>query len=47
MNNPSIVFDKLEIRAKSEQSNPALDRISIRDYIKEVEIGAFQAYQRL
>ena len=42
MNNPSIVFDKLEIRAKSEQSNPALDRISIRDYIKEVEIGAFQ-----
>ena len=40
MNNPSIVFDKLEIRAKSEQSNPALDRISIRDYIKEVEIGA-------
>ena len=47
MNNPSIVFDKLEIRAKSEQSNPALDRISIRDYIKEVEIGAFQVERDL
>ncbi|MDB4085328.1 dihydroneopterin aldolase [Amylibacter sp.] len=47
MNNPSIVFDKLETRAKSEQSNPALDRISIRDYIKEVEIGAFQVERDL
>ena len=47
MNSPSIVFDKLEIRAKSEQSNPALDRISIRDYIKEVEIGAFQVERDL
>ena len=47
MNNPSIVFDKLEIRAKSEHSNPALDRISIRDYIKEVEIGAFQVERDL
>ena len=47
MNNPSIVFDKLEIRAKSEQSNPSLDRISIRDYIKEVEIGAFQVERDL
>ncbi len=47
MNNPSIVFDKLEIRAKSEQSNPTLDRISIRDYIKEVEIGAFQVERDL
>ncbi|MDC1400153.1 dihydroneopterin aldolase [bacterium] len=47
MNNPSIVFDKLEIRTKSEQSNPALDRISIRDYIKEVEIGAFQVERDL
>ena len=47
MNNPSIAFDKLEIRAKSEQSNPALDRISIRDYIKEVEIGAFQVERDL
>ncbi|MDB4079136.1 dihydroneopterin aldolase [Amylibacter sp.] len=47
MNNPSKVFDKLEIRAKSEQSNPALDRISIRDYIKEVEIGAFQVERDL
>tara|TARA_B110000003_G_scaffold271792_1_gene306533 strand:+ start:1583 stop:2485 length:903 start_codon:yes stop_codon:yes gene_type:complete len=47
MNNPSIVFDKLEVRAKYEQSNPALDRISIRDYIKEVEIGAFQVERDL
>ena len=47
MNNPSIVFEKLEILAKYEQSNPALDRISIRDYIKEVEIGAFQVERDL
>ena len=30
-----------------EQLNPALDRISIRDYIKEVEIGAFQVERDL
>lgn len=39
MSGSSTVFDNLEVRAKTVPSNPPLDRISIRDYIKEVEIG--------
>jgi hypothetical protein len=42
MNGSSTVFDNLEVRAKTAPSDPSLDRISIRDYIKEVEIGAFK-----
>jgi dihydroneopterin aldolase len=41
------VFDNLEVRAKTAPSDPSLDRISIRDYIKEVEIGAFQVERDL
>ena len=44
MNGSSTVFDNLEIRAKTAPSDPSLDRISIRDYIKEVEIGACLLY---
>ena len=47
MNGSSTVFDNLEIRAKTAPSDPSLDRISIRDYIKEVEIGAFQVERDL
>ena len=47
MSGSSTVFDNLEIRAKTAPSDPSLDRISIRDYIKEVEIGAFQVERDL
>jgi len=47
MNGSSTVFDNLEIRAKTAPYDPSLDRISIRDYIKEVEIGAFQVERDL
>jgi len=47
MSGSSTVFDNLEVRAKSAPSNSSLDRISIRDYIKEVEIGAFQVERNL
>ena len=47
MNGSSTVFDNLEVRAKTAPSDPSLDRISIRDYIKEVEIGAFQVERDL
>ena len=47
MSGSSTVFDNLEVRAKTAQSNSSLDRISIRDYIKEVEIGAFQVERNL
>ena len=47
MSGSSTVFDNLEVRAKTVPSNPPLDRISIRDYIKEVEIGAFQVERDL
>ena len=47
MSGTSTVFDNLEVRAKTAPSNSSLDRISIRDYIKEVEIGAFQVERNL
>ena len=47
MSGSSTIFDNLEVRAKTVPSNPPLDRISIRDYIKEVEIGAFQVERNL
>ena len=47
MSGSSTVFDNLEVRAKTAPTNSSLDRISIRDYIKEVEIGAFQVERNL
>ena len=47
MSGTSTVFNNLEVRAKTAPSNSSLDRISIRDYIKEVEIGAFQVERNL
>lgn len=47
MNTTSTVFDELEARVETERFNSPLDRITIRDYIKEVEIGAFQVERDL
>ncbi len=38
----TVAFETPEIRAKATQTTNPLDRISVRDYTKEVEIGAFQ-----
>ena len=38
----TTAFDKLEARANESVSGDPLDRISIRDYTTDVEIGAFQ-----
>ena len=42
MNETAIAFDHLEVRAKTEKNGLQLDRIAVRDYTKDVEIGAFQ-----
>lgn len=39
----SIAFERPEVRAEATQSGDPLDRISVRDFTKEVEIGAFQS----
>ncbi len=39
----TVAFETPEVRAKATQTSDPLDRISVRDYTKEVEIGAFQA----
>lgn len=41
-NDTSIAFDQLEARADAGKGAVPLDRIAVRDYTKEVEIGAFQ-----
>jgi dihydroneopterin aldolase len=38
----TIAFDRLEARANATTSGDPLDRISVRDYTVDVEIGAFQ-----
>lgn len=38
----SLAFDSLDARAKADAGPNPLDRISLRDYVVEVEIGAFQ-----
>ncbi len=40
---PRLAFDTLEARAVAERSAEPHDRISLRDHVVEVEIGAFQA----
>lgn len=39
----SLAFERLEARAKATSGSDPLDRISVRDFVKEVEIGAFQS----
>jgi dihydroneopterin aldolase len=41
-NKSTTAFDQLEARAKEGVSGDPLDRIAVRDYTTDVEIGAFQ-----
>ncbi|SEK69142.1 dihydroneopterin aldolase [Pacificibacter marinus] len=43
MSDIHLAFDHPEARAAATQSDSSLDRISLRDHVVEVEIGAFQA----
>ena len=40
--NTTLAFDSLDARARATPSDQPLDRISLRDHVVEVEIGAFQ-----
>jgi dihydroneopterin aldolase len=42
-NEIKVAFERLETRAKTTHVGDPVDRISVRDFTKEVEIGAFQA----
>lgn len=39
----SLAFERPEVRSKATSGSDPLDRISVRDFVKEVEIGAFQS----
>lgn len=39
----SLAFERPEARSKATSGSDPLDRISVRDFVKEVEIGAFQS----
>ena len=39
----SLAFEGPEARSKATSGSDPLDRISVRDFVKEVEIGAFQS----
>ena len=43
MDETSIAFEPPHVRAAATGGPDPLDRISVRDYLREVEIGAFQA----
>lgn len=43
MDETSIAFELPHVRAAAMSGADPLDRISVRDYLREVEIGAFQA----
>lgn len=43
MNETAIAFEMPHVRAAATQGGPMLDRISVRDYTREVEIGAFRS----
>ncbi len=42
MDETSIAFDLPHVRAGATHAGPPLDRISVRDYLRQVEIGAFR-----
>jgi dihydroneopterin aldolase len=42
MDETAIAFELPQARASATHSGPPLDRISVRDYTREVEIGAFR-----
>ena len=42
MDETAIAFDLPHARAAATDGGPPLDRISVRDYTRQVEIGAFR-----
>lgn len=43
MDETSLAFERPYLRSLASSGSDPLDRISVRDYLREVEIGAFQA----
>jgi dihydroneopterin aldolase len=43
MDETSIAFELPHARASATHAGPPLDRISVRDYVRQVEIGAFRS----
>ncbi len=43
MDETAIAFEPPHVRASATHAGPPLDRISVRDYVREVEIGAFRS----
>ena len=42
MDETAIAFEPPHVRASATHAGPPLDRISVRDYVRQVEIGAFR-----
>ena len=42
MDETAIAFEPPHVRASATHAGPPLDRISVRDYVRDVEIGAFR-----
>jgi dihydroneopterin aldolase len=42
MDETAIAFEPPHVRASATHAGPPLDRISVRDYLRDVEIGAFR-----
>ena len=42
MDETAIAFEPPHVRARATHAGPPLDRISVRDYVRQVEIGAFR-----
>ncbi len=43
MDETAIAFEPPHVRARATHEGPPLDRISVRDYLRHVEIGAFRS----
>ena len=43
MDEPGIAFKLPHARASATYTGPPLDRISVRDYVRDIEIGAFRS----
>lgn len=43
MDETAIAFEPPHVRASATHAGPLLDRISVRDYVRDVEIGAFRS----
>ena len=42
MDETAMAFELPHVRASASHSGPPLDRISVRDYVRDIEIGAFR-----